>query len=230
MTGTTSLAGLGRLGRLAARRRVIIVPLLVAGVLAAGCGTEHAGSGAAGGGPAAGASTRAATATPVPTVTGGAVAAGLPACAGWPGGALHVSMPALFVPVAAERCVTGVQTIPGKGEWETATLEKATGDLTQLATALRRLPLSHTPGTFCPEVAMLAPEIVVISASGQQLIPVLPVSGCGLVQSQVLAAIAALPWQPVSVRLVARVTSSVPNEPATPKAISPTSGRALPDQ
>ena len=52
------------------------------------------------------------------------------------------------------------------------------------------------PGTVCPALAIIPPQIVLISATGQELIPRLPVSGCGLIQSQVLAALAALPWQP----------------------------------
>jgi hypothetical protein len=48
-------------------------------------------------------------------------------------------------------------------------------------------------------------EVVLIGANGQKLIPRLPASGCGLTQSQVLVALNALRWEPVSVRLIAKV-------------------------
>jgi hypothetical protein len=218
-TITTPLARLVRHGR------ALPIPILVAGVLAAGCGSVYASSAgtAAGSATSTGASAQPTSPqhpAPVPTVTGGAVA-GQSACVGWPAQALHMTMPALFVPVTAERCVVAIQTIAGKGQWETATLEKATSGLTPLIAALRHPPITRTPGSLCPDLAMLPPQILVISASGQELIPVLPVTGCGLVQADVLAAIAALPWQPVSVRLVTKVASGTPDT-TQPSAVSPT--------
>jgi hypothetical protein len=114
-------------------------------------------------------------------------------------------LPASFVPVAVIRCVTGYQTIPGKGQWLTATLERADKNLAPLAAALRRPPGRTTPGTICPDIAMLPPQFVLISGDGKMIMPRLPLSGCGLVQAQVLAALAALPWQRISVRLVSQV-------------------------
>jgi len=223
-TITTSLA---RLALLARHGRPAGVALLIAGALAAGCGAVHA---SAAGSPA-GRSTASAHATPapVPTVTGGAVA-GQSGCVGWPAHPTRVTMPALFVPVAVERCVTSIATIAGKGQWETATLEKATTDLTPLIAALRHPPVTHTPETFCPALAMLPPQIVLISASGQELIPLLPVTGCGLVQSAVLSAIAAMPWQPVSVRLIAPVPTAVQSGPTRQATLSPKTIHPLPDQ
>ena len=218
-TITTSLA------RLAWHGRALSIPLLVAGALAAGCGSVHTPSAGAASGSATSASASAQPTSPqrpapVPTVTGAPVA-GQSACVGWPAQALHMTMPALFVPVTAERCVIAIQTIAGKGQWETATLEKASSDLTPLIAALRHPPIARTPGSLCPDLAMLPPQILVISASGQELIPLLPVTGCGLVQADVLAAIAALPWQPVSVRLVAKVASGAPDT-AQPATVPPT--------
>jgi hypothetical protein len=223
-TITTSFA------RLAHRRRAFCIPLLVAGALAAGCGSVHSPAAGAAAGPPGTSTSPTSTQhpTPVPTVTGGAVA-GQTACDGWPVHALHMEMPALFVPVVAERCVIAVQTIAGKGQWETATLEKASSDLTPLIAALRHPPIGRTPDTFCPDLAMLPPQILVISASGQELIPVLPVSGCGLVQSAVLAAIAVLPWQPVSVRLVAKVATGSPGT-TQPTTLSPKSYQKVANQ
>jgi hypothetical protein len=141
----------------------------------------------------------------VPTVSGGRVTPGEPACAGWPASARTASLPVSFVPVAVERCVNGAQTIPGKGLWQTASLQRADSGLDALISALNQPPGKHQPGTACPALAMIPPRIVLFSATGQELIPRLPVTGCGLIQSQVLAALAALPWRLVSVRLIAEI-------------------------
>jgi hypothetical protein len=199
----------------ARRARAVAVPLLVAGLLAAGCGTVSAGGtgaaaggttagGKAGGGSADGGGTKA---TPVPTVTGGHFTPGQPACVGWPSDAPHGTLTLLWTPVAVERCVTAIQDIPGKGRWEVSTLERANSDLGPLITALRRPMEKHRPGTMCPDLAMLPPQIVLFNAAGQKLIPRLPLSGCGLVQIQLTAALAALPWHPVSVRMITKIPS-----------------------
>jgi hypothetical protein len=228
---TTSLARLTRLTLLARHGRPAGAALLAAGALAAGCGAVHASaaSGPAGGAAASAHATPSQQAAPVPTVTGGAVA-GQSGCVGWPAHPTRVTMSALFVPVAVERCVTSIQTISGKGQWETATLEKATSDLTPLIAALRHPPVTHTPETFCPALAMLPPQIVLISASGQEVIPLLPVTGCGLVQSAVLSAIAVMPWHPVSVRLIAPVPTAVQGEATRQATLSPKTVHPLPEQ
>jgi hypothetical protein len=146
-------------------------------------------------------------ATPVPTVSGGTVAAGQVACVGWPASAPTASLPVSFVPVKVERCVNGAETIPGKGLWETATLERADGDLAALVSALRQPSTGHRPGTVCPALAEIPPAVVLISGTGQLLIPRLPASGCGITSSQVLLALETLHWQPVSVRLVSQISA-----------------------
>lgn len=198
-----------RVGLLAA------VPLLAAVTLAAGCGTvttPAAGSGTASARPSGGASASPASPAPVtgtgsavPTTSGGPVTPGQPACTGWPQKVPRGKLPASFVPVTVLRCVNSVQAIPGKGQWQTATLQRAGGDLTTLTAALRLPPGQRARGTMCPELAILPPQIVVISGNGTMLIPTLPLSGCGMVQPQVLLALSALPWKTVSVRLIAQV-------------------------
>jgi len=148
----------------------------------------------------------AAAATPVPTVSGGQVVAGEPACVGWPTGATSVSLPVSFVPVSVERCVNGVEAIPGKGLWTTATLQRSDSSLAALVSALRQPSAAHRPGTVCPALAVIPPQVVLIGANGQKLIPRLPATGCGLIQSQVLAALDTIRWQPVSIRLIAQVS------------------------
>jgi hypothetical protein len=197
--------GLLRLGGPAARRAgAVAVPLLAAGALAAGCGSAHSGVASPPGHPTAPAAPTA-SATPVPTVSGGQVTPGQSACVGWPTGATSASLPVSFVPVSVERCVNGAQTIPGKGLWTTATLQRADSGLAGLVNALRQPPATRRPGTVCPAVAVIPPQVVLISADGHKLIPLLPASGCGLTQSQVLLALNALRWQPVSVRLIAKI-------------------------
>jgi hypothetical protein len=202
---------LGPAGLTAWRAGAVAVPLLVAGALAAGCGSAHTGAapGSTANKAAPGHATvpaaPSASATPVPTVSGGKVVPGQPACVGWPADAASASLPLSFVPVSVERCVNGAQTIPGKGLWTTATLQRADSGLAGLVNALRRPAATHQPGTVCPAVAVIPPQVVLISASGQKLIPLLPASGCGLTQSQVLVALNALRWQPVSVRLIAKL-------------------------
>lgn len=206
-----------------------------AALLAAGCGT--AGTPPAGG-------TRTATkipsspapssATPVPTTTAGPPSGSAVACAGWPAHVVKGSydaLPASFVPVAVIRCVAGYQLIPGKGEWQTATLERADRNLAPLIAALRQPSTVRSPGTICPEIAMVPPEIVLLGQDGQAFWPTLPTGGCGLVQQPVLDALAALPWQKVLVRLVAQVqtrqqtASGCAPQPANPTIKSVTGGR-----
>src|ERR1700722_10891783 len=219
--------------RLARQARAYSVPLLVAGVLAAGCGTVAANPGGPNE-PAAGpASTSAAaaasasasaasgsassvpgaapTATPVPTVSGGVmIGAGGAACAGWPANAPHGKLTALFTPVAVERCVSSLQQIKGKGEWLTATLERSTDKLATL-TAVLMAPSERQPDVMCPQFVVIPPQIVLFSSTGQELIPRLPVGACGSINSEVLGTLATMTWQPLSVRLVSKV------EPVSPK-------------
>ena len=183
------------------------VPLAALVTLAAGCGTVSTpppGGGSGHGQTATGSasSPTAVSGSPVPTTTGGPVTPGQPACAGWPSNAPRGALPASFVPVAVIRCVTSDQMISGKGRWEVATLERADKNLAPLTAALRRHAQQRKPGTMCPYVAMIPPQFVMVGGDGKMIIPLLPLSGCGLVQPQVLAALSALSWRPVSVRLV----------------------------
>jgi hypothetical protein len=107
--------------------------------------------------------------------------------------------------VSVERCVNGAQTIPGKGLWTTATLQRSDSGLAGLINALRQPSVTRQPGAVCPALAEIPPQVVLIGANGQKLIPRLPATGCGLIQSRVLVALDALRWQPVSVRLIAKL-------------------------
>jgi hypothetical protein len=195
------IARAGLTGPAGRRAWALAVPLLAAGALAAGCGAAQSSAPAA----PSHATAPSASATPVPTVSGGPVPEGEVACAGWPTDAPSAALPVSFVPVSVERCVNSAQTIPGKGLWTTATLQRSTGDLTALINALRQPAVTRQPGTVCPALAVIPPQVVLISATGQKLIPRLPTDGCGITDSQVLVALDALRWQPVSVRLIAQI-------------------------
>ena len=188
-----------------------IAAVVAVAAVATGCATASSSSPAAasGGGATVGraSSPASASATPVPTTTTGPpIVPGRPLCAGWPANATRSrTLPASFVPVAAVRCVNDFQMIPGKGRWEVATLERADGHLAPLLTALRRPNQTRPAGMFCTEMVARPPEVALVSGDGTAIWPALPVTGCGQVQAQVIGALAALPWQKVSVRLVARV-------------------------
>ena len=227
---TTPSTPVASIARLARRARALSLPLLAAGALAAGCGTVAANpggpdqpaaaggttsassspSGSASGSASAPGSAPPASPKPVPTVSGGAdILMGGSACDGWPANAAHGKLSPVFTPVAVERCVTGYQQIPGKGEWMTATLEKSTDKLATL-TALLMRPSGRQPAVFCPELVVIPPQIVLINSTGQELIPRLPIGACGSVDAQVLSTLAAMAWQPLSVRLVSKVSPAAP--------------------
>lgn len=186
---------------------VAAVAAMATGCATASTSTPSAAGRTSGTGAASASSSASASAAPVPTTTTGPpIVAGQPACVGWPGNVTRSkTLPASFVPVAVIRCVTDYQMIPGQGQWETATLERADQRLTTLVTALRRPNQTRPPGTFCSDLVVLPPQVVLVDKDGQAIWPALPVTGCGLVQGEVLGALAALPWQKVSVRLVAKV-------------------------
>jgi len=199
------IAQAGRTGLAGRRAWAFAVPLLAAGALAAGCGAAQSGAPAGAPSSATAPAAPSTSATPVPTVSGGPVPEGTVACVGWPTDATSAALPVSFVPVSVERCVNSAQTIPGKGLWTTATLQRSTGNLTGLINALRQPAVTRRPGTVCPALAVIPPQVVLISATGQKLIPRLPTDGCGITDSQVLVALDALRWQPVSVRLIAQI-------------------------
>ncbi len=226
----TSIASITRLAR---QTRAFSVPLIVAGALAAGCGTVHASASDPGSvttstaakAPAAPSSPT--SATPVPTVTGGPIIAAGTGCAGWPADAPHAKLTAIFQPVAVERCVTGFQVISGKGEWETATLEKSTDNLARLVQVLLQPSGRVQPGVFCPEFAVIPPQVLLISSTGKELVPLLPRGACGTADAQVLTTLASMTWQPISVRLIAKVTPAKTPRTFPGASIGPGSPKVL---
>lgn len=217
---------------------VALMPVIM---LAAGCAasTTSAAPGAPavsqsgtgqGGTPTPGESAPAASASaqpgsPLPTqAPSGTPTPGESDCANWPSSAPERALPLTFVPVEALRCVMGTTTVPGKGVYASATLERATKDLGILVDALRR-PSGHMmPGMVCPALAMIPPQLVLIASNGATITPRFPVDDCGMIQGEVLSALAKLPWQVVSVRLLSKLPDATGTAPAVPNPSGPVSG------
>ncbi|MCW2934422.1 MAG: hypothetical protein JWM19_5384 [Actinomycetia bacterium] len=193
-----------------------------------GTGVSQSGTGqggtASGSAPGATPSAQPGSPGPVPTVTAtGTPAPGQPDCANWPTSAPQGVLPPTFVPVQVLRCQLGTTTVPGKGVYVSATLERATQDLQILVDALRR-PSGHMlPGTICPALAMIPPQVVLIASNGAMISPRFPVNECGIIQQGVLSALNELRWQALSVRLLSQLPNVSVTAPA-PNASGPLSG------
>ena len=216
-------------------RLCLLAGAAAATALAAGCATAAAPSAGAGAGAGAGTATATKAAsspapsrtTPVPTTTAGPPSGSVITCAGWPAHVTQGRPPASFVPTAAIRCLVSDQMITGKGEWETATLEKSTDNLATLVEVLLQPSVRVQPGVYCPEFAVIPPQVLLISSTGKQLILRLPLGACGIINARVLTTLASMSWQPVSVRLISKVApAAAPRTfpgasigPGTPKAL-----------
>ena len=212
--------------------RVVLSTFLMSIAVLAAAGCAAAGSSSAP--PAGGATTGHATGSPsagggstgsLPTVGPGPVPT-LPAsgpapvgdgaaCAGWPANVPIGHLPLTFTPVTALRCVTGEKQIAGKGPVFAATLERADGDLSALAQALRTPSEAKRPGMMCPMLAMVPPQVVLVARDGSMLSPKFPVTSCDLILPSALRALNALPWRDVSVRVFAQVPGSGATSGAT---------------
>ena len=94
----------------------------------------------------------------------------------WPSGVPVGPLPVAFAPVEVLRCQLGTTTVPGKGVFVSATLQRATKDLATLVAALRH-PSGHMlPGTICPQLALIPPQIVLIDGNGAMISPRFPVN------------------------------------------------------
>ncbi len=152
--------------------------------------------------------------------TGGA------ACSGWPANAPHGKLTALFTPVAVERCVSSVQQIKGKGEWQTATLERSTDKLATLTAVLMRA-VRAAAGRHVPRVRRhpAADRALQLDRPGAHP----PASGRRLRQRRLAGAgtLATMTWQPLSVRLVSKVEPVVSPKTFPGASLSPGSPKVL---
>lgn len=133
-----------------------------------------------------------------------APAAGKAPCTGWPS-APSGRLPRAFQPASVLRCVTETVSVPGKGQWATAILEKADQNLIPLTGALSAASGHMEPGHMCPEYVIVPPRIVLVGKDGTMIRPAFPVTGCGQIQQKVLAALDGLHWRTVSRRLLTKI-------------------------
>lgn len=156
------------------------------------------GASVAPGGPAAPVAPGAAGAPSAP------VAAGKAQCRGWPD-APAGRVPRPFQPASVLRCVIGTVSVPGKGRWTAAILQKADQGLAPLTGALSSASGHMEPGHMCPQFVIVPPQIVLVSKDGTMIRPSFPVTACGQIQQKVVSALEGLHWQTVSRHLIGKV-------------------------
>jgi len=134
-----------------------------------------------------------------------------------------VALPAGFVPVAATRCVSTMETVPGDGEWLVRILQRAEGDLNALAAALRQP--SGTPGNEDCTLQLRAPVVVtLVDAAGTEVTPTAPTTACTDPLPAVVDAIKALSWHEVSRTRVSQVRSQLEIDTNCPRGYKPVVG------
>ena len=191
------------------RRTAVSAAALVTLVMpvAAACGTPGTAAGRPASSPGSGSRLHGSPVSvpPLRAPVPGPVPAAKTQCTGWPASAPSGRLPRSFVPGSVLRCVTATVAVPGKGTWLAATLEKADSGLEPLAGALSAASGHMEPGHMCPQFMVAPPQIVMVSRDGTMVRPRFPVTGCGQIQPQVLAALNALRWQTASRHLLEKV-------------------------
>lgn len=161
-------------------------------------------------GPSAHPSARESSVVSVPRAPGASVAPGAPVaagkaqCRGWPD-APAGRVPRSFQPASVLRCRAGRVSVPGKGQWTAAILEKADQGLTPLTGALSSVSGHMEPGHMCPQFVIVPPQIVLVGKDGTMIRPTFPVTACGQIQQKALSALEGLHWRIVSRRLIGKV-------------------------
>jgi hypothetical protein len=102
-------------------------------------------------------------------------------------------LPADSVIVSATRCVFEPRAVPGNGEWMFRLEQRASGDFTRLAAALRQRSEERTDA-LCDLIGYSPIIITVTDRKGRQINPELPHTACGAPQNAVVDAINALTW------------------------------------
>jgi hypothetical protein len=135
-----------------------------------------------------------------------------------------VELPAGFVPVAATRCVSTMETVPGDGEWFVRIEQRADGDLSALAAALRQP--SGKPGndTICTMQLRAPVVITLVDAAGTEVTPTAPTTACTDPLPAVVTAIQALSWHEVSRTRVSQVRSQLEIDTNCPNGYKPVVG------
>lgn len=138
-----------------------------------------------------------------PAAPGAPVATGTARCTGWPA-APAGRLPRAFQTASVLRCVTETVSVPHKGQWTAAVLEKADQGLAPLTGALSAVSGHMEPGHMCPQYVIVPPQIVLVGKDGAMVRPAFPVTSCGQIQPKALSALASLHWQTVSRHLLAK--------------------------
>lgn len=182
-----------------------MVGVSVAGVLLAGCAAPGVPVGP---GQMPSGTTRPTVAPPtggLPAASGAITAAGSQC-----GGPFDVrrqpqTLPSTFQVAAVYECQAQVEAIPGQGRWVVAVERKATRGLSTVVSDLRQPDASVRGTVVCAAVAVITPDVLVESTTGQLIAPRLPIDVCAQPQQQVLTALRALSWTTVSSRPVRQV-------------------------
>jgi hypothetical protein len=118
-------------------------------------------------------------------------------------------LPPTFTPVRAFICVDDQRILPRLGRWNVLVGRQLVGRLSELTAALRRPDEQPPggPGFACPAILIIAPTIVVYSASGKAFRPRIPLNACGQPQEAVELAIAHLHKKTVQVLPRKRIES-----------------------
>ena len=133
-----------------------------------------------------------------------------------------VPIPAGFTPVAATRCQSGMETVPGDGEWMTRIEQRTEGDFTALMAALRRPNEVAPPNTACTAIGYVPIIVTLIDAGGRTVVPAVPTTKCGAPQPETVQALRDLPWQTQQTTRVRQLQSELEKSSGCSGAYKPT--------
>lgn len=107
------------------------------------------------------------------------------------------------------RCTSTQKSYPGNGVWNVVTTERADGSPDALLRALQKPDAPSRSGIACPAIAMLIPWFVLVDTSGKPHFAKLPVTECGLPQTEAIDALNALPFHVVKTVRTTQVQSQL---------------------
>jgi len=131
------------------------------------------------------------------------------------------TLPVEFVPVSASRCVLGIETVAGDGEWYLLREQEARGDLSELTSELRRPDEKATGDVACPAIAVGQTVITLVDIAGRSIVPSIPQTACHTAIPSVLTAIRALPWQTVHTSKVRQLRTELDVSSNCSKIVKP---------
>jgi hypothetical protein len=176
-----------------------LVIALAIGLLLAGCGKRVA-PGAPPGSDGFGVATAQATA-----MRGTPMMLGPQTCpkdAGVPGvdGSLPnepASIPDDFTTAWVLRCRTEVRDLPDKGNSVVLITERADGSASELVAELRK-PSDPRTSNPCTLEMVVAPQVLLVDASGKAILPIVPTDSCGKPRREALAALTGMTFRVLS--------------------------------